>query len=483
MSYVTPAHTTDSYFDQEYIDMFPDTQRRLLRAAALVLAFYAVTQAQNPILLARNEINNEAREDSRERPIVVSILPNYYSSQIGISVSELIKRALQNNLSLTAARLEIERARARLAQARLRPNPTFEFEQESGRPVGNGGDGQFTAGFSLPIEIYGRRAARINAAQLQIEANEVEVRNRERTLAAEILTNYAEALAALRELEVTERLLELDLQTTRFVQIRVNEGETPPLELNLLQAEVERVRARRQLAEGRLQSALTRIKLLAGVPFDEPLRLREQINTASLPALPQTPGVAVEIALRSRPDVSLARIEEQVATAGLRLVRAESRPDLTAYTRYSQGRSVTDTSFGEFPQRDRSVTFGVAIGIPVFNRNQGAKAEAEIAIRQARARREFAERIVRSEILAAYQRFEAAGRAVSILETAAIPRSTQNVETFRKVYVIGNISITDLITEQRRLLDATRDLTEALTERYRAQADLQIALGAGALLP
>jgi len=28
-----------------------------------------------------------------------------------------------------------------------------------------------------------------------------------------------------------------------------------------------------------------------------------------------------------------------------------------------------------------------------------------------------------------------------------------------------------------------RDLTEALTEKYRAQADLNIALGAGALLP
>lgn len=138
------------------------------------------------------------------------------------------------------------------------------------------------------------------------------------------------------------------MQTTKFVQIRVNEGDVAPLELNLLQAEVERLRSRRQLAEGKLQSSLTGLKMLAGIDFNAPLRLREQINTAILPTLPKTREEAVDIALRNRPDVLLTRIEEQVATAGLRLVRAQSRPDLTAYTRYSQGRSVIDTSIGNF---------------------------------------------------------------------------------------------------------------------------------------
>ena len=97
--------------------------------------------------------------------------------------------------------------------------------------------------------------------------------------------------------------------------------------------------------------------------------------------------------------------------------------------------------------------------------------------------REFAERVVRGEILAAYQRLEAAKQAVSTLENAAIPLSIKNVETFRQIYELGEIKITDLINEQRRLLDATRDLTEALTARYRAQVDLNIALGASGLLP
>lgn len=463
------------------------TRMRLRCAVAVSLALLVTAAAaQESRLVGKNEpvaaVVNEENTNTT-KPITISVLPNYYNQQDGVSINELIERALESNQDLAATRLGIERARARLNQARLRPNPTLEFEQSSGRLVADGGNGQFVVGASLPVEIYGRREARINVANIEIQASEAEVRNRERILAANILTNYAEALGALRELDATERLLELDLQTTKFVQIRVNEGETPPLELNLLQAEVERLRARRQLAEGRLESALTQLKLLAGISFDEPLRLREQLTSAILPALPLTREASVDIALRTRPDIRLAQIEEQVATAGLRLVRASSRPDLTAYTRYTQGRSITDSPRGAFAERDRSLTFGVAVGLPIFNKNQGAKAEAEIAIRQAQARREFAERVVRGEILAAYQRFEAASRAVNTLENAAIPRSTANVETFRKVYELGEIKITDLIAEQRRLLDVVRDLTEALTQRYRAQVDLNIALGGNGLLP
>ena len=463
------------------------TRMRSWQAVACSLCIFVTAAAaqDGAALQAKNELiaSDEAAVSSVVKPLIVSLLPNYYNRQNGVLINELIERALESNQDLAAARLDIKRARARLIQARLRPNPTLEFEQQSGRLVGNGGDGQFTVGASLPVEIYGRRDARINAANVEIEASAAEVRNRERILVSNLLTGYSEALGALRELEATEQLLDLDLQTTRFVQIRVNEGDAAPLELSLLQAEVERLRSRHQLAEGRLQSSLTQLKALAGMPFDDSLILREQINTAVLPAFPATTDAAVDIAFKTRPDLALARIEEQVATAGLRLVRAQSRPDLTAYTRYSQGRSVVDTSTGAFPQRDRSLTFGVSVGIPVFNKNQGARAEAEIVIRQAQNRREFAERVVRGEILAAYQRFEGASRAVATLENAAIPRSTANVETFRKVYEIGEMKITDLIAEQRRLLDATRDLTEALTQKYRAQIDLNVALGAGALLP
>ncbi|MET0753885.1 MAG: TolC family protein [Pyrinomonadaceae bacterium] len=438
-------------------------------------------QAQTEI--AVNKINTEKplviSESEAAKSLVASVLPKYYNLQDGLTPAKLIERALQANGELVAVRIEIEKAKARLRQARLRPNPTLELEQASGRLLGSGGDGELSVGASLPLELYGRRKSRIELAEIEIRAREAEVANFERRVAGEVLLNYGEALAALREIEVLENILELDLQTTRFVQIRVNEGDAAPLELNLLRVEVERLRSKKELAEGRLQAALTKIKLISGMPFEESLQLGELISTAVLPQIPTTIETAVDVALRTRPDIQLAQIEEDLATAGLRLIRANSKPDFTAYTRYSQGRSSFDnTPIGELSSRERALTFGVSIGIPVFNKNQGAKAEAELSIKQAQARRDFAEKVVRSEIVIAFQKYEAARRALVTLETGVIRNSEQNLTVFRQVYEIGEIKITDLIAEQRRLLDANRDLTEVLTERYRAQVELLIALGA-----
>jgi outer membrane protein, heavy metal efflux system len=403
----------------------------------------------------------------------------YYDPQQGASSADVVRRALQSNGELAAARLEVERARARVRQAGLRPNPTLDFEQTTGRLTGSPGERETSVGVSLPLELGGRRRRRVELARAELEAVEAETADRERRLAGEVLSSYAEALAALRELEITEGLTDLDLQTTRFVQARVNEGESAPIELSLLRVEVERLRSRRALVEGRLQAALLRLKALAGIPAEEPLRLREAIATPPLREPPASVEAAVEIALRTRPDLRLARLNEEVARAGLRLARAQAIPDVAASVRYSQGRSVfDDTPVGPISDRDRQLTFGVSVAIPVFNKNQGAKEEAAAAIAQARTRREFLEQVVRAEVASAYARYEAAGRAVRTFETGVIGSSTANVGSIRAAYQLGEYRVTDLLAEQRRLLDSQREFTEALAERFRALADLRQAIGA-----
>src|SRR5262249_24662839 len=155
------------------------------------------------------------------------------------------------------------------------------------------------------------------------------------------------------------------------VQARVNEGESAPLELNLLRAEVDRLRSRRALVEGRLTTALLKLKVLTGISDPEPLRLREDLISVRKPALPQSIDAAIAIAFRNRPDLRLARLNEEVAAAGLNLARASAAPDLTAFTRYTISRSAfEDTPLGVLRDRDRTFTFGVSVGIPIFNRNQ-----------------------------------------------------------------------------------------------------------------
>jgi cobalt-zinc-cadmium efflux system outer membrane protein len=391
--------------------------------------------------------------------------------------ADLVRRALTSNAELGATRLEIERARARLRQAGLRPNPSVEFEQQQG-VFNSPGERTTSVGVSVPLELGSKRQRRIDLAQAEFEAVQAEVADRERRLANDVRAAYAEAMAAARELSITADLNSIDTQTAQVVEVRVKEGDAAPLELNLLRVEVERLRSRRALVTGRLQAALLKLKNLAGISGTETLRLREDLMSFVLPDPPASLEAAVEIALRSRPDLRLAKLTEEVAQAGLRLARAQAVPDVTAFSRYSRSRSTFDqTPIGPLTDRDKLFAYGVSISIPVFNRNQGAKAEAEAAIAQSQQRRQFVEAVVRAEVSSAYARYQAATQAINIFEQGVIALSNENIKAIRGAYQVGAFRVTELLTEQRRLIDSQREYTEALAERYRALADLQAALG------
>ena len=411
-------------------------------------------------------------------PPLISSFSRYADPVQGTSSNDLVRRALTSNAELAAARLDIERGRARLQQASLRPNPTIDFEQTTGRLTGSAGERETSIGFALPLELGGKRQRRIDLARAELSAAEAEIADRERRLAAEARSAYAEAMAALRELQITENLNNVDAQTARIIEARVTEGESAPIELNLLRVELDRLRARRALVEGRLEVAILKLKHLAGMPASEPLRLREDLATPALPDPPTSLEAAVDTALRTRPDLRLARLMEEAAEAGLKLARAQATPDVTAFSRYTQNRSVFDnTPVGVLRDKDRLLSFGVSISIPLFNKNQGAKAEAEAAILQARRRREFVEAMVRAEIASAYTRYRAAQTAMDTLREGVLAKSQENIKAVRGAYEIGAFRVTDLLVEQRRFIDAQREFIEAMAERYRALADIQAAIG------
>jgi cobalt-zinc-cadmium efflux system outer membrane protein len=400
----------------------------------------------------------------------------FHDATSGLTSTEIVRRALSANLDLTASRLDVERARGRLRQAGLFPNPTFDIGHSTGRWTGSPDEKEQSIGVTVPIELGGKRGRRLDVAQAEFEAAQAEVAERERRLTGEVRLAHAEALAALRELDVTSDLIAIDQQTVQFVQNRVTEGDAPPLELNLLRAETDRLRSRRALVQGRLEGAVQKLKSLASFSASEPVRFREDLASVGLPG-PASLEQSLQLAIATRPDLKLARLNEEVAAAGLRLARAQTIPDLIVFSKYSVNRSSFDnTPIGVLRDRDKLFSFGASISIPILNRNQGAKLEAQAAITQARQRREFIEASVRAEVTSAYSRYQGARTAAGIYEQGVVARSTDNVRAVRGAYEIGALRITDLLAEQRRQVDYQREYTDALAESYRALADLNAAI-------
>ena len=402
----------------------------------------------------------------------------FRDSNAGITSAELVRRAIASNADLAASRLEVERARGRLRQSRLLPNPTLDVEQTTGRWTGSAGEKEQSVGVSFPIELGGKRGKRVDLAEADLAAAEADVADRERRLAADVRGAFADAMMALRDLEITSEQNGLDRQTVQFVQARVSEGDTPPLELNLLRADADRLRSKRALVQGQLEAAILKLKSLAGISPGDLLRFREDLGKPLLLPEPPSLEIAMQTALAARPDLRFARLTEEVAEAGLKLARAQAVPDIVLSTRYTKSSAVfDDTPVGVLRDKDKLFSFGASISIPVFNRNQGGRAEADASILQARRRREFIEALIASEVNSAYSRYLAAKDAVAIFEPGVIARSEQNIQAVRGAYEVGAFRITDLLNEQRRAVDFQREYTEALAEQYRALADLHAAMG------
>jgi len=249
--------------------------------------------------------------------------------------------------------------------------------------------------------------------------------------------------------------------------------------LNLLQVEADRMRFRRGLVESRLQSAIARLKIIAGIPRNEALRLGGTLERLDLPMPPGTEDASIEIAMRTRPDLQLARLTEAVAEAGLQLAKAQAKPNMTVFGRYGSDLTITDlpAPLIPVPNYGRHVALGVSIDLPIFNKNQGAKTEAGTAILQAHARREFLEQTIRSEVSSAFQRYTAAGSIIRTFEQGVIERSNENIRVLRAAYETGAYPITDLLSEQRQLSESQREFTEAFAEQNRALIDLDTAMG------
>ena len=244
----------------------------------------------------------------------------YLDQANGITADQAVALALENNGEILALRKEVDAAKALVKQAGLRPNPTLNL---SGAKQIGGADNNQMAEVMLPLEIGGRRGARIAVARAELEMRELALANQERLLAADVRNKFGEALAAVKKLEVVEKTLAAVRQSYQLVTERVVEGRTAPLEQNMLLVEVNRLQSIRETAESKLESALFELRNMVGMKPEEPLRLSGSFD--DLIATPPPVDKQTNDALKQRPDLEGARAAERLASARIEQARHAAR--------------------------------------------------------------------------------------------------------------------------------------------------------------
>ena len=405
--------------------------------------------------------------------------PQYVDEGAGVGLDAAIARALAREPSVRAVRADIAVARGLRQQAGLRLNPTLTFERRD-EPAGT--DTLTSVGISWPLDLF-RRSGRVQTAERSLQATQLAVMDRERLLAAEVRMQYGVAATAIRDVVVADEVAATAGRQLDVVRARVDAGGTPPLERDLLEVDLRRVETERLLATGRADAALVQLKQLLGMSPEEPLQLRETLETLVAGSM-TAPSSGSPASIAARPDVRESEARMTLADARIDQARREGRVDVSLFGTYMHmDAGFPQEGFGPSGALERVrgrfnyVAGGAMVMIPLFNRNQGQVAAARAERSGAEARREAAELAARVEIAAAQARDTQAQRAVGLYTGGMRRLARQNLDVVRQTFDLGRATVFDVLTEQRRYLEIEQAYTTALREAWEARAALKRALG------
>ncbi len=426
----------------------------------------------------------EKVEPEQIMPDVKLTIGRYLNLTNGTTADEAVRIALENNGEIRALRDDLEATRAQIKQAELKANPRLMIGG-SIQPFGsmNGEMAQLT----LPLELGGRRRARIDVAKNQFKVREATLSNSERQLAAEVRLKFGESLALIEKLKFLEELVANVEQGYKLISAKVVEGSNAPLEQNMSLVEFNRVRSMREMAVANVEIKLLELRNVLGLEAIEPLRLQGDFENLfdRLPPL----GAANEQALLRRPDLESLRLSLGLGNAMLEQARSEGRIDAGVSLGYQRMTRMMPQVVNQNPVEldsrvvgESFITFGVELMLPVRNKNQGNIESSSLEISATEKRLEFGELTVRREVAAAYARFEGAARALAIYQVGVRNQAKQNLNVIWQTYEFGDKDLLDYIGEERRYLELENALIDAQLEVYQARIEIYRAMNAPELI-
>lgn len=360
-----------------------------------------------------------------------------------------VETALQRGARLGVAQADTAVAGAALIVARARPNPTVSASYSKARPRYH-----FTA--DVPIDFPMLRQLRIRAAEVGVQAAQLRFQFVRATIALDADTTYTHAIAA-RERLVLSRRNALDADSLlHMVERRRDAGDASDLDV-----ELARVNAGQQTNLAAADSltwisTLLDLQAVLGIVSDA-LEVNATDSLAPPPA-PVTPG----------------RATLNETAAGLSLVSAQLSERLAHRSIWSQLSITGGIETGGDPQAEPGIlpTFGIGIGIPLFDRNRGAIAQAQAERIRAQAELTLTQVEARSQIAHALR--ERANALARVDRDRALVTSAQRVAAMSiTAYREGAQSLPNVLQAQRSARDVIAQYIEDLMAAWIATAELR----------
>lgn len=373
-----------------------------------------------------------------------------------LTLEEALALAGATSPSIEAANAGVRAAEAGRTVAGYRPNPSIVAETEN-----IAGSGQYrglrsaesTVGLALPIELGGKRSARIAVAEAIGDRAQIGTALARADLRLAVTQLYIESAAAERRLVTAREQAGIAREALRAAGVRVQAGRASPLEQQ--RADVLKINAETAVERSQRLADVARTNLArrVGQPIIGPLDLvwLDRVEGYG-PALPAEPAGTLALAA--------AQADVATAEAQVRLARSQRVPDVTLS---ASARRLEATN-------DVAAVFGVSIPFPVFNNGTAAVAQASAQSDQAQARRRAAELDSAQAIASAEAEVANAATSARNASGPALVAAREAARIARIGYREGKFSQLDLLDAERTLSETRAAAIDALAAYHDAQA-------------
>jgi cobalt-zinc-cadmium efflux system outer membrane protein len=383
------------------------------------------------------------------------------------NLTTLTLAALYYHPNLDLARANVDEARAGVLTARQLPNPSLSFEDLAFTPGAAAGAAWTVAPvINFLIETAGKRDKRTAEASAQLQAARAELA----AAAWQVRGGVRDALigiwAAEQRRELVRSRLDIQEQLVGLLKSRFEAGEDPGLELAREHTNANQLRLATEDADAAVTAARVQLAAAVGIPLRalEGIHLRFRAIDSTGPDDAAVGGDALwQEALVNRSDVQALLAQYAAAESALALEIANQYPNLTVSPGYA------------WDQGQHRYLLMPAADLPIFNRNQGAIAQAHARREQAAARFTGLQTQIIDAIDGVTARYAAANRMLAAADALLRDERDREQQTLR-FFKEGESERAIVLSVQLERVSAEQSRLDAFVQHQEALAALEDAL-------
>ena len=377
-----------------------------------------------------------------------------------LTLQKAIDLALDSNLDLAVARREIEATQGQVIQGQARPNPELAYSLEDQRAATRTQSVQI----NLPVEMGGKRAARITAAERGRDIAVEELNLRRVEIRAAVVAAFFETLAAQERAALAQASVDLAKRATDAVAKRVAAGKVSPVEET--KARVAEAGVRVELAQAQSEQRSARARLASLLGANPPRFTQVAGSVDDLPNVPSLDDIQQRLSASSALRRAQLEVERRRSLADVE--RSKQTPDVTVSLGVKRPNELARNQ----------LMLGVSVPLPLFDRNQGNLLEA--LKREDKARDELQALNLRlsTEVLQARERLTLVRGEIDVLQREVLPGAKSAYDAATVGFGYGKFNYLEVLDAQRTYFAAQSQYLKALAEAHRAAADMDRVIGA-----